>query len=186
MSDEPPPLPLSPLPKALIPCPGVLPLTEEREAELRATLISEALSWVGTPYRQLGATKGVSVDCSMLLVRVLIDAGIVEEFDPRPYPPAWFLHRADERYIDWLSTVAVEVIRPRPGDIVAMRMGRAFAHSGFIVHDDHLVHAFADEGYCNMTPLKHPLIEYADRYGRITRPKRYFDVFAKLRADHPG
>lgn len=180
-----PPLLDSPLPIDLVPCAAIFPLTEARESELRERLIAEALSWVGTPYRQLGATKGVSVDCSMLLVRVVIEAGIVEDFDPRPYPPSWFLHRGDERYIDWLASAAIEVETPRPGDIAAFRVGRAFAHSGFIVDDDHLVHAFADEGRCNLTPRRHPMLAWADRRGRIPRPTRYFDIFARLRLDHP-
>lgn len=180
----PPPLLDSPLPIRLVACPAIFPLTVARESELRERLIGEALSWVGTPYRQLGATKGVAVDCSMLLVRVVIDAGIVEAFDPRPYPPSWFMHRDDERYIDWLATVAVEVDTPRRGDIAAFRMGRAFAHSGFIVDDLHLVHAFADEGRCNLTPRRHPLLAWADRRGTIPRQARYFDIFARLRLDH--
>lgn len=175
MSDIP-----SPLPIVLTPCPGVLPLTPAREVELRAKLVAEALTWVGTPYRQLGATKGVAIDCSMLLVRVMIDAGIVEHFDPRPYPPNWFLHRDDERYIDWMETIAQRVQTPRPGDIDVMKIGRAFAHSGFIVDDDHLVHAFADEGRCIMSPRHHPFLLYADRNGKMAREHRYFDFLAGL------
>jgi hypothetical protein len=45
---------------------------------LRADLIVEARSWIGTPYRQSGATKGVGVDYAMLLVRCAIDAGPIE------------------------------------------------------------------------------------------------------------
>jgi cell wall-associated NlpC family hydrolase len=177
----PPDLPLSPMPVALIPRPGILPMTDASEAELRERLVAEALSWVGTPYRQLGATKGVAIDCSMLLVRVMIDAGIVEEFDPRPYPPNWFLHRDDERYVDWMGTIAAEVETPKPGDIVLFRMGRAFAHSGFIVDDDHLLHAFADERQCNRSLLSLPILRYADRRGQTLRQRKFFDFFARLR-----
>jgi cell wall-associated NlpC family hydrolase len=179
MSD-PPALPLAPLPLALIPCAGLVPLSAEVEVALRAKLVAEALTWVGTPYRQLGATKGIAVDCSMLLVRAMIDAGIVEEFDPRPYPPAWFLHRDDERYIDWMATVAVEVSTPQPGDVDVMKIGRAFAHSGYIVDADHIVHAFADEKVCNLSPRRHPFLLYANKAGAL-REHRYFDLFAKLR-----
>jgi cell wall-associated NlpC family hydrolase len=183
---EPPPLVLGSMPAALVPRVDILPLTEQREAELRRRVVDEALSWIGTPYRQLGATKGIAVDCSMLLVRAMIDAGVVEEFDPRPYPPTWFLHRDDERYIDWFSTIAMEVTIPRPGDIFAVKMGRAFAHSGFIVDDEHVVHAFADEQICNLSPRRHPLLMWSNRRCTIPRPTRYFDFFAKLRADHPA
>jgi cell wall-associated NlpC family hydrolase len=176
-----PDLPQGPLPVALTPCPGVLPLTPEREAELRAKLVAETLSWIGTPYRQLGATKGVAIDCSMLLVRVVIEAGIVESFDPRPYPPNWFIHREDERYIDWMEAVAKRVEAPQPGDIIVMKVGRAFAHSGIIISDDELVHAFADERICNRSQRTNPFILYADKAGKRLREHRYFDVFARLR-----
>jgi cell wall-associated NlpC family hydrolase len=172
MDDQPPPL-------ALIPRPGILPMTDAREAELRQRVITEALSWVGTPYRQLGATKGVAVDCSMLLCRVVIDAGIVEEFDPRPYPPAWFIHRDDERYLEWLATMAAPVEAGKPGDVIAFRFGRAYAHSGLIISDTQLVHAFAQEGRCTVSPLHHAALLYAG--GMTPRPRRYFDFFARLR-----
>lgn len=171
----------SPLPMALTPCAGIFPLTEAREAALRARLIAEALTWVGTPYRQLGATKGVAVDCAMLLVRAVIDAGIVAPFDPRPYPPLWFLHRSDERYIDWLGVVACPTETPRAGDIVALQIGRAFAHSGFLIDEAHIVHAFAEDRCCNVSPLRHPALRYIDRAGTRLRPRRFFDIFARLR-----
>lgn len=177
---------LSPLPAALIPGPDVLPLTPAKEMMLRALLVSEALSWVGTPYRQMGATKGAAVDCSMLLVRAMVDAGIVEDFDPRPYPPLWFLHREDERYIEWLAKIAEPVEVPQPGDMIAYKIGRAFAHSGIIVDAEHLVHAFVEDGRCNVSPLRHPRLMFADRVGKVRRETRCFDLFARIRADHPG
>lgn len=170
------------LPVPLIPCPGVLPLNAEREAAWRAALIAEARSWIGTPYRQLGDTKGVAVDCSMLLVRCAVDAGIIEPFDPRPYPPAWFLHQSDERYIDWLGVAGVEVATPQPGDIVAFRIGRAFAHSGIVSDAEHLVHAFADEHQVRESLLRHPTLAFIGR-GRSQepRPRRFYDLFARLK-----
>lgn len=172
-----PPAVPAPTPIALRARPEIFPLTPEREAELRARVIAEALSWVGTPYRQLGATKGAAVDCSMLLVRAVIDAGIVEEFDPRPYPPLWFMHQNDERYVNWLEVMCAPVLVPQPGDIVAVRFGRAFAHSGLIIDSEHLVHAFAQEGICCVSPLRHPTLLYN---GGKLRERRYFDMFPKL------
>jgi|SRR6516164_1784678 cell wall-associated NlpC family hydrolase len=177
---------IEPTPFRLIPRPTIYPLTAEREAELRRQVVAEALSWVGTPYRQLGATRGIAVDCSMLIVRTLIEVGVVEDFDPRPYPPLWFLHREDERYIGWLEKTTNEVREPQPADIVAIRIGRAFAHSGFYVGGGQIVHAFAEEGRCTVTPLRNPLLLYADRVGKILRPRRFFDLFAGLRALEPA
>lgn len=175
------------LPQSLKPCATIYPLTAEREIELRARLIAEARTWIGTPYRQLGDTKGIAVDCSMLLVRCVIDTGLVEPFDPRPYPPAWFVHQNDERYIDWLGVVGVEVDRDalKPGDFVAFRMGRAFAHSGIVTENNHLVHAFADERRVSESPLSHPALCWMGQASRLPRPRRGYDFFARLREWDP-
>jgi cell wall-associated NlpC family hydrolase len=173
------------LPSRLIPCAAIYPLTSEREAMLRAKLVAEARSWIGTPYRQLGDTKGIAVDCSMLLVRCVVDAGLVEPFDPRPYPPAWFLHRDDERYIDWLGIVGVEIETPQAGDFVSFKIGRAFAHSGIVIDPEHLVHAFADEKQVNESPLRHPALAYMGHGAAHKRPRRCFDFFARLRQQGP-
>jgi hypothetical protein len=160
---------------------GVFPMDAAAEHDMRRKIVWEALSWCGTPYRQLGATKGVGVDCSMLIARTLIDVGLVEEFDPRPYPPLWFFHRDDERYIDWTEQTAKPTDTPIPGDIILIRFGRAFAHSGFLVDHDRICHAFAEDNVVTVSPLHHATLLYADRTGKKLRPRRYFDVIAGLR-----
>jgi len=52
---------------------------------MREKIVAEARSWIGTPYHNCADIKGVGVDCGMLLVRVFVDLGLVEPFDPRPY-----------------------------------------------------------------------------------------------------
>jgi cell wall-associated NlpC family hydrolase len=174
---------IAPIAYTLTPCPAILPLTPGRETALRAKVVEVAKSWIGTPYRQLGATKGVAVDCSMHVARTLIEAGVFEEFDPRPYPPTWFLHRADERYLDWLRSTAEVVEVPQPGDVISVRFGRAFAHSGIVIDAGHLVHAFADTGVCQISPLHHTVLTYADRAGKRKRDRLYFDYLARLRPE---
>ena len=181
MASDPPDVLNAPLAIKLTPRSEILPLTAERELDLRRKVVWEAMSWVGTPYRQLGASKGIAVDCSMHIARTLVAAGVFEEFDPRPYPPLWFLHREDERYLHWLQASAVVVDKPQPGDIISIKFGRAFAHSGVVIDERHLVHAFADTGICQVSPLHHALLSYADRTGKTPRPRLYFDYFARIR-----
>ena len=170
----------APIALPLTPRAGVLPLTAEGEADLRRRVVWEALSWVGTPYRQMGATKGVAVDCSMHVTRTLIEAGVFEEFDPRPYPPLWFLHREDERYLEWLKASAVIVETPQPGDVISIRFGRAYAHSGIVIDEARLVHAYAETGICQISPLHHVRLSY-ENDGVRRRPRLYFDYLARLR-----
>ena len=76
------------------------------ETEDRAAFVREAMTWLGTPFRDQGDVKGTNgaVDCAMLLVRSAQACGLIEPaFDPRPYPPQWHLHRDEERFLDVIT-----------------------------------------------------------------------------------
>lgn len=172
----------SPPPEIPRPRAGVLPLTPDREADLRAAVVAEALTWEGTRYWNLGDTKGAGVDCCMLLIRAWVDAGVVEPFDPRPYPPQWHLHRDEERYLNWLRLAAVEVDEPQVGDVVLWRFGRCFSHSAILVSPGVVIHALAEHGMVTRTSIDEAFLAFADRTGKTLRPRKFFDVFARIRA----
>ena len=183
----------SPVPFMPVPTPACLAgghLTAARELELRQAVVREALSWVGTPYVQLGDVKGPAgaLDCSMLLVRTFVDAGVLSPFDPRPYPPNWHMHHSDERYLAWMQAVAVEVPAPQAGDIVIFRFGMCFSHGGVLIDGQRVVHALAQHGFCDVTDLREAFLEFErvpgagkTRRAWAPRPKRFFDVFAGVR-----
>jgi NlpC/P60 family putative phage cell wall peptidase len=114
----------------------------------REAVIVEARSWIGTPYHHAADVKAHGVDCAMLLVRVYCDLGLVEPFDPRPYTRDWFLHRNEERYLNFLLKRSREVREPKDGDVVLFRIGRCFAHAGIVSRAEPLtiIHAFANAG----------------------------------------
>jgi NlpC/P60 family putative phage cell wall peptidase len=114
------------------------------EAAQRAAVVAEARSWCGTPYHHMADVKGAGCDCLMLLVRVFCDLGLLERFDPRPYPCDWHIHRDDERYLDGISSRSGRVEIPRPGDVMVMRYARAYSHAGIVVETEPLtvVHAY--------------------------------------------
>ena len=171
----------SPPPLMPIPLPACLPLTPAREAELRAAVIAQARSWIGTPYHQQADVPGAGIDCAMLLVRAWVDAGIFQPFDPRPYPPNWHLHRSEERYLAWMQALAREVDAPQPGDVVIWRFGRCFSHGGIIVNAQmHVAHALADQRKCTLTELDDAFLRF-DRATGTPRPRKFFDVFAAIR-----
>ena len=118
------------------------------EAEGRAAVVAEARSWIGTPYRHAGDIKGACVDCGMLLVRVFVDLGLVEPFDPRPYSRDWAQHRSEEMYLTTLLARAKPIAVPRPGDVAVFRYGRCHSHGGIVTNPAPLtiVHAFASAG----------------------------------------
>jgi cell wall-associated NlpC family hydrolase len=178
-------IPAPPLPS---PAAGSLPLTPALEAMQRQRVIAEALSWIGTPYRQQGDSKGPdgAIDCSMLLVRAWVDAGVLAPFDPRPYPPSWYMHHSEERYLAWMQSVAVETTAPQPGDIVLWRFGRCFSHSGVLISATGFVHAFSVVGRCTKGDLGEAVMRWADHTGKTARPCKYFDVWARIRQQQAG
>ena len=95
-------------------------------------MVAEARSWVGTPYHGCADVKGAGVDCGMLLVRVFVDLGLTEPFDPRPYPSDWHLHRSEERYLGFVFERGREVAEPQPGDVAVFRYGRCYSHGGIV------------------------------------------------------
>jgi NlpC/P60 family putative phage cell wall peptidase len=118
------------------------------ETKQRAAVVAEARSWLKTPYHHAADVRGAGVDCGMLLVRVFVDTGLCEPFDPRPYPPDWMLHRSEEKYLGFVFDHTKEVDRPLPGDVMVFRYGRAYSHGGIVVMANPLtiVHAFTPVG----------------------------------------
>jgi cell wall-associated NlpC family hydrolase len=114
------------------------------ESEQRAAVVAAARAWIGTPYHNCADIRGVGVDCGMLLVRVFVDTGLCEPFDPRPYPIDWHLHRGDERYLGFVFDRSREVTEPQPGDVIVLRYGRSYAHGGIVTkaRPRTIVHAF--------------------------------------------
>lgn len=116
---------------------------QTNEHEERARVVAEARSWIGTPYHNQADIKRAGVDCGMLLVRIFVDCGLVEHFDPRPYSDDWFLHRSEEKYLGFVFDCAREARFPQPGDIMVFRYGRCYSHGAIVTNVDPLmiVHA---------------------------------------------
>ena len=55
-----------------------------------------AYEWLGTPHVNMAKVKGVGVDCGMLLIGTLEDAGLIKPGDIviKPYSNEWHLHRS--------------------------------------------------------------------------------------------
>lgn len=112
----------------------------------------------------------------MLIVRVMVDTGLCDPFDPRPYASDWHLHRGEERYLGFVFDRAAEVAQPQSGDVAVYRFGRCYSHGGIITVTDPLtiVHAYA--------PARMVLEERVDGNGQLSDPDRrarYFSVWAR-------
>jgi len=136
----------------------------------RARVVTEAETWLRTPYHHMGRVKGGGTDCLMLLAEVYETAGVVAHIEIPFYPPDWNLHRDAERYLDGLTRFALETEGPPDsGDVAVFKFGRCFAHGAIVVSWPRLIHAWCDAGVVYGDAHQPPL---------IGRPVRFFDPFS--------
>lgn len=141
------------------------------EAEARAAIVAEALSWLGTPYHHHGRVKGAGVDCAQMPAAVYEACGIVPHLAP-DYSPQWMLHRDEEQYLAWIRPHAREIAREavQPGDLAIYKFGRVFSHSAIVIDPPTVIHAMQRAGEVVLTDMDRD----ADLIGR---PALYFSVF---------
>jgi len=148
------------------------------DARARMGVVREALSWVGTPFRDCADTKGRhgGVDCAMLLVRSFVDSGRLPSFDPRPYSNQWHLHQGEEKFLKWIEDDfrGRRVASPRIGDVIVYQWGRCYAHGAIVINKDEIVHAYAQSGWCHVSMQSESTLNFKKR--GIPRPKLCFEV----------
>ena len=145
----------------------------DRGSDVRAAVVAEAESWIGTPFHHAARVKGAGVDCLMLLAEVYERAGVAGHVEPPFYVPDWHLHRDAERYMEGLLHYARRIdgppqgSQPLPGDIALFRFGRTFSHGAIVAEWPRLIHAYWSIGVvwgdANLYPLK-------DREARFFSP----------------
>ena len=153
----------------------------EEEARWRAAIINEALSWVGTPFRDCADIKGRNggVDCAMLMVRSYVDTGRLAPFDPRPYKPRHMLHSSEEKFLRWIeeNLGGIRTTEPRVGDCVVWMFGRCFSHGGILINSKECVHAYYVAGCTLLSRLEEPTLAKISLGPRdIDRPRLFFRV----------
>jgi len=137
------------------------------EEEGRAAVVTEAMTWLRTPYHHRAKLKGVGVDCAQFVLAVYANAGLIVDFDTGEYPHDWHLHRSVERYMTQVLRFAREIPvgAARPGDVLLFRFGRAFSHGAIVTSYPQIVHAVLQAGAVVLGDLDRD----ADLVGRETR-----------------
>lgn len=117
------------------------------ETEQRQRVVSEARSWIGTPYHLNAQIKKVGVDCGTFLAAIFEGAGLIEHADLGSFKPDFHLHRSDEVYRAGLEKYCSPVTcEPQPGDILLYRFGRIASHGAVVTEWPRLIHAAAGVG----------------------------------------
>ena len=128
---------------------------------MRSDIITEALSWVDTPYHHQAKLKGVGVDCAQLIL------GVAQELHYTPkdvvvtgYSREWNIHNREEVMLGYLEQFgAFEVQRPlEGGDILCFKFGRACGHLGIYLGDGTFVHSHLTAGKVLVNSLSGDLL----------------------------
>ncbi|WP_321449603.1 NlpC/P60 family protein [uncultured Cohaesibacter sp.] len=119
----------------------VLDVTLDASASM---IISEALSWIGTPYRHQASCKHAGCDC-LGLIRGVYAAFWPEPEQPSAYNPNWAEANSEETLANaakkYLLPVALDA--RAPSNILLFRYKRGFPakHAGIQIDETHFLHA---------------------------------------------
>ena len=129
------------------------------DEELRQWIVSEAKTWLRTPYHHQGRIKGAGVDCAQFLVDVYFQCGLIPDLHITDYPHDWHLHRDEEKYLSWVEKYAHEIDLPivQPGDICLYQFGRVISHGVIVVKWPIVIHSYINVGVETTDATKHPL-----------------------------
>ena len=112
----------------------------------RARILSEAKSWLGTPYCHQASRKGAGCDCLGLVRGVWREVYGKEPLSVPPYTPNW----AEESGEETLLNAANECLQPieiedaEPGDIILFRMhpNLPCKHIAILSGSTKMIHAY--------------------------------------------
>jgi NlpC/P60 family putative phage cell wall peptidase len=110
--------------------------------------VSEARSWIGTPYRHQASLKGVGCDCLGLL-RGVWRALYGAEPEPMPaYAPDWAEAKGEERVVAAARRhlIEIESSEAAPGDVLLFRWRPHLPakHAAILTAGDRMIHAYDD------------------------------------------
>ncbi len=114
-------------------------------ASIADRIVTEALTWVGTPYRHQGSRRGVGCDCLGLVRGVWRAVYGAEAETPGPYSMDWAETGGGEPLLDAARRHCQQQHRaPRTGDLILFRWrsGLPIKHAGIAINADSFVHAY--------------------------------------------
>ena len=118
------------------------------ESEARDAIVSEAKTWLRTPWHHRGCVKGAGVDCVFLLVGVYNAVGIadIKDADIPYYPADIMMNRNSETVLEEVMRRAYEVDAPDVGDIAVWKFGRIYSHAAIVTAWPEIIHAHRRDG----------------------------------------
>jgi cell wall-associated NlpC family hydrolase len=120
----------------------------------RKEIISEARSWIDTPYQHQGRLKGAGVDCVGVVIKVAHELGM-SKWDITNYSPSpsnGLLLSEARKHMDEIAPTDA-----RPGDWLVMKFHTEPQHLMLLTEPDLVLHAYAGAGRCIEVNLIQPV-----------------------------
>lgn len=139
---------------------------DEDAAGRRTLVIREALSWIGTPFRDTQQVKGAGCDCGNFVMGVFASCGWPSQRFC-DFNPEGFRHSSREIYREELEKRCTSVEAPEPGDIALFHFGRIYWHGAIALNWPLVIHCVKPHG-----------VGYGDAsYGMLVRPRQYPNLY---------
>lgn len=125
------------------------------------TIVEEAMSWLGTPYRYAGEEKGKGADCSGMVMKVFDDC------------LGWKLPRNSAKQAEFCEALDFDEVKP--GDLVFFATGKdpdRVSHVGIMLDDCHFIHASSSKGVVISDVTTNYYTRTFMMYGRIPKKAR--------------
>ena len=124
-----------------------------------------ALEYLGTPHVNQAKVKGKGIDCGMLLIASLEDAGAVpkDSIEIAPYSNEWHLHHSEEWFKGYIEKYCDKVEELQEGDFVLYQYGRCASHGAVYVGNGIVCHALVNHG-CVLTEMDEAM--FLDAHGQ--------------------
>jgi NlpC/P60 family putative phage cell wall peptidase len=110
------------------------------------SIVAEALTWVGTPYRHQGRRKGVGCDCLGLLIGVWEAVYGVAPEQPAPYAADWAEAGGADSFLEAARRHCPEkpLSAMAAGDLILFRWRPHLPakHAAILISPDRFVHAY--------------------------------------------
>lgn len=128
-------------------------------------IANAALEYLGTPHVNQAKVKGKGVDCGMLLIASLEDAGAVQKdsIEIAPYSNEWHLHHSEEWFKGYIEKYCDKVEELQEGDFVLYQYGRCASHGAVYVGNGIVCHALVNHG-CVLTEMDD--VMFLDAHGK--------------------
>jgi NlpC/P60 family putative phage cell wall peptidase len=130
-------------------------MTEDAGSAFASRIVSEARSWIGTPYRHQGALKHAGADCLGLIRGVYRALYASDPETPPPYSPVWAEPSGDEAMAEAARRhlVAIGLDELGPGDVALFRWreGHPAKHAAIIASPATMVHAQSGACVCEVS-----------------------------------